>query len=45
VTGGGPRGEAQAAFDARSWARAYELFVHADRDGELDADDLERLAV
>jgi ATP/maltotriose-dependent transcriptional regulator MalT len=33
------------AFTARAWARAYEALSAADRDEELDADDLDRLAL
>lgn len=33
------------AFTARSWARAYESLSAADRDGDLGADDLHRLAL
>jgi DNA-binding NarL/FixJ family response regulator len=33
------------AFAARSWAHAYEALSACDRDGELDADDLYRLAL
>jgi DNA-binding CsgD family transcriptional regulator len=34
--------EARQAYDARAWARAFELFAAADR---LDAEDLDRYAV
>jgi tetratricopeptide (TPR) repeat protein len=33
------------AFTARAWARAYEALSAADEDGELGADDLDRLAL
>jgi DNA-binding CsgD family transcriptional regulator len=33
------------AFTARSWARAYEALSAADRDDDLSADDLHRLAL
>ncbi len=35
-------GEARRAYDARAWARAFELFAAADR---LDGEDLDRYAV
>ena len=33
------------AVDARQWTRAFDAFRAADRDGDLGADDLERLAL
>ncbi|MGY1680532.1 LuxR C-terminal-related transcriptional regulator [Geodermatophilus sp. SYSU D01176] len=33
------------AMRAREWTRAYDAFRTADRDGDLEADDLERLAL
>ncbi|RFU20853.1 LuxR family transcriptional regulator [Geodermatophilus marinus] len=36
---------AREAVAAREWARAYDALRAADRDGELGADDLERLAL
>ena len=45
VTSAGQRAEARARFEAHAWAQSFALLVEADRLGDLDVDDLQRLAV